>query len=214
MLPVLYSFRRCPYAIRARMALAYSGQTVELREVVLKNKPPAMLDISAKGTVPVLQLTDGTVIDESLDIIQWALSRYDPDSWLSQASDTSQHWIQTNDNEFKHWLDRYKYADRYPEARMEDYRQRAIDFIAQLENQLAQTPYLTGSQISFADLAVLPFVRQFAHVDYPWFEQQPYPHLQRWLHGWLNSTLFTSVMDKYPAWQAGDPPMFFAEPTA
>ena len=212
--PVLYSFRRCPYAIRARMTLAYSGQTVELREVVLKNKPPEMLNISAKGTVPVLQLTDGTVIDESLDIMQWALSKSDPDNWLNQTNGTAPDWIKTNDTEFKHWLDRYKYADRYPEATMADYRQQAMQFITQLDSQLAQTPYLSGNQISLADVAVFPFIRQFAHVDYGWFEQQPYPHLQRWLRDWLNSALFTSVMDKYPAWQTDDPPLLFSGFTA
>ncbi len=201
-LAILYSFRRCPYAIRARLALAYTGIAVELREVVLRNKPEQLLEISSKATVPVLLLFDGSVIDESLDIMHWALTQNDPDNWLNRQQDNSiQQLIKYNDGEFKYYLDRYKYADRYPEHDAVYYRQKAEQFLQQLENRLTQTPFLLADQTCLADMALFPFIRQFAYVDIDWFQSADYPRLNKWLNQHLESNLFQSVMKKYPAWQ-------------
>lgn len=196
----LYSFRRCPYAIRARLAIAVSSQPVFLREIMLKNKPAEMLALSSKGTVPVLQLADGTVLDESLDIMVWALELRDPNAWLQGSLTEMLNLIDENDFEFKDWLDKYKYADRFPEYPALYYREHAEEFLLQLENRLSNSPYLFGQQISLADMAILPFIRQFSGVDKDWFEQSPYPFLKVWLANFINSTLFNSVMKKYPIW--------------
>ena len=193
---VLYSFRRCPYAMRARMALRYSGVALSIVEVSLKAKPAEMLAASPKGTVPVLVCADGRVIEQSLDIMHWALARHDPDNWLQPASAAL---IEANDNSFKVLLDRYKYAIRYPEHPMEHYRAQGADFLQRLEDLLARTPYLAGYALSLADVALAPFVRQFAHVDREWFEQSPFPHLKAWLERFLLSELFVSVMVKNPS---------------
>lgn len=202
--PVLYSFRRCPYAMRARMALVHSGVCFELREVVLKNKPLEMLQVSPKGTVPVLILPNSAVLDESLDIMTWALSKNDPDHWMMPASPklipNLYALIQENDNEFKGCLDRYKYADRYPEHSMVHYRTQGETFLEELEERLQSSPFLFGDYPTLADIAIMPFIRQFAHVDLDWFRQAPYKHLQAWLDTFLQSTLFNSVMKKYPPW--------------
>ena len=193
---VLYSFRRCPYAMRARMALRYSGVALSIVEVSLKAKPAEMLAASPKGTVPVLVCADGRVIEQSLGIMHWALARHDPDNWLQPASAAL---IEANDNSFKVLLDRYKYAIRYPEHPMEHYRAQGADFLQRLEDLLARTPYLAGHALSLADVALAPFVRQFAHVDREWFEQSPFPHLKAWLARFLLSELFVSVMVKNPS---------------
>ena len=198
-LPILYSFRRCPYAIRARLAIIYAGIPVEIREVQLKQKPAQMLAISAKGTVPVLQLPDGEVIDESLDIMHWALAQHDPEHWLDAGED-SEKLIQWNDGDFKYYLDRYKYADRYPEFPKNYYRSQAEVFLAELESKLSQHPYLGGSHFSLLDAAIFPFMRQFAAVDRLWFHSSDYRHLNNWLNGLLVSDLFVSVMVKHPVW--------------
>lgn len=190
---VLYSFRRCPYAMRARMALRYSGVPLTTVEVSLKAKPAEMLALSPKGTVPVLVCADGRVIDQSLDIMRWALARNDPDNWLGPDSTAL---IEENDQVFKANLDRYKYAIRYPERPMEHYRAQGEQFLQHLEDLLGHAPYLAGDMLSLADVALAPFVRQFAHVDREWFEQAPYPHLRVWLERILTSALFTSVMAK------------------
>lgn len=214
-LPVLYSFRRCPYAIRARMALAYAGINPELREVVLKNKPPEMLEASAKGTVPVLVLADGHVLDESLDIIDWALALSDPQDWRAGVDgEQQQRWIETNDGPFKHWLDRYKYADRYPEQSATAYRDEATSLLLPLEQVLAAAPWLHGQQPGLGDIALFPFVRQFAMVDYDWFSRASLPGLQRWLSSLLDHPLFKTVMIKRPPWQAGDGPVRLLEENA
>ena len=166
----LYSFRRCPYAMRARLAIVLAELKVELREIVLKNKPAQMLAISPKGTVPVLELveTDGSsrrVIEESRDILQWALEQHDPQAVLDVEPASAQALIEQNDNEFKHWLDRYKYSDRYPELSQLEYRERGELFLQVLETLLAKHRYLLGDTISSADIGIMPFVRQFAHVD-------------------------------------------------
>jgi len=200
--PILYSFRRCPYAIRARLALHYAEQPVEHREVVLKDIPQQMIDISPKATVPVMLLSDGMVIDESLDIALWALEQEDPQKLLGSLSQLSDmlSLINDNDHDFKGWLDQYKYADRHPEHTAEYYREQGEAFLQILETRLSQHPYLFGVEIRLADIAIMPFVRQFAHVDKHWFESANYPNLQRWLEGWLSSDGFEQVMVKYPQW--------------
>ena len=210
----LYSFRRCPYAMRARLAIVLAELKVELREIVLKNKPAQMLAISPKGTVPVLELveTDGSsrrVIEESRDILQWALEQHDPQAVLDVEPASAQALIEQNDNEFKHWLDRYKYSDRYPELSQLEYRERGELFLQVLETLLAKHRYLLGDTISSADIGIMPFVRQFAHVDQEVFYQLPYPHLQQWLGDWLQHPAFQQVMVKLPAWQEGDPQVVF-----
>ena len=190
---VLYSFRRCPYAMRARMALRYSGVPLTTVEVSLKAKPVEMLALSPKGTVPVLVCADGRVIEQSLDIMRWALAQKDPDNWLGPDSAAL---IEENDHVFKTHLDRYKYAIRYPEQPMEHYRAQGEQFLQHLEDLLGHAPYLAGDRLSLADVALAPFIRQFAHVDREWFEQAPYPHLRVWLERFLTSALFTSVMAK------------------
>ncbi|MGO2201376.1 glutathione S-transferase [Pseudomonas helleri] len=190
---VLYSFRRCPYAMRARMALRYSGVPLSIVEVSLKAKPAEMLALSPKGTVPVLVCADGRVIEQSLEIMHWALAQYDPDNWLGPDSAAL---IEENDQVFKVNLDRYKYAIRYPEQPMEHYRAQGAAFLQRLEMMLEQTPYLAGDTLSLADIALAPFVRQFAHVDRDWFEQAPYPRLNAWLERFLASELFNAVMAK------------------
>lgn len=204
-LPILYTFRRCPYAIRARLSIAVSGVSVEYREVALRNKPQAMLLISPKGTVPVLQLADGCVIDQSLDIMLWALALNDPQQWLQgekSLPDAAKALIDTNDGPFKFWLDRYKYADRYPEQPAEHYRQQAEEFLKNLERLLGAQEYLLGARLSIADIAIFPFIRQFAAVDKAWFAASDYVRLQNWLDELLGSDLLSEVMVKREAWVA------------
>ena len=204
-LPCLYSFRRCPYAMRARLGLLFAEQQVELREVVLKNKPPQMLDISSKGTVPVLQLADGTVIEQSREIMLWALEQNDPQNLLDKTVRTeADALIDQNDNEFKYWLDRYKYADRHSEMTQIEYRQQGEVFLQQLEKQLKKHTYLLGDKVTVADIDIMPFVRQFAHVDREVFYGLPYPNLQCWLQDWLQHPLFLQVMTKFKPWEEGD----------
>jgi glutathione S-transferase len=191
----LYSFRRCPYAMRARMALRYSGVPAEIVEVSLKAKPAEMLAISPKGTVPVLD-ADGRVIDESLEIMRWALAQHDPQGWLLDGDSRIAELIEANDHGFKVQLNRYKYAERYPEQPMEVYRAEGALFLQRLDELLIDRDYLLADHPSLADIALLPFVRQFAHVDREWFAQTPYVRLQAWLQRFLESELFTSIMKK------------------
>ncbi len=191
----LYSFRRCPYAMRARMALRYSGVPVEIVEVSLKAKPAQMLAISPKGTVPVLD-AGGQVIDESLEIMRWALAQNDPDDWLLGGDSRITELIEANDQVFKVHLNRYKYAERYPEQPMEVYRAEGALFLQKLDELLEGRDYLLANHPSLADIALLPFVRQFAHVDRDWFAQTPYVRLQGWLQRFLESELFTGIMKK------------------
>ena len=213
--PVLYSFRRCPYAMRARMALVASGLRVELREVVLREMPASLLAYSPKGTVPVLVLPDGRVIDESRDIIEWALAENDPQQWLPAAADGVQgaldHLINENDQSFKQHLDHYKYADRYPQYPASVYRSRGERFLQQLERRLQPHGWLLGERMGVTDVAIFPFVRQFALVDKAWFDSRPYPRLHAWLNSFLDSALFARVMKKYPQWQEGDSMTLFPE---
>jgi glutathione S-transferase len=191
----LYSFRRCPYAMRARMALRYSGVPVDIIEVSLKAKPAEMLSISPKGTVPVLD-AGGRVIDESLEIMRWALAQHDPQGWLLDGDSRIAELIEANDQGFKVHLNRYKYAERYPEQPMEVYRAEGALFLQRLDELLTDRDYLLADHPSLADIALLPFVRQFAHVDREWFAQTPYVRLQAWLQRFLESELFTSIMKK------------------
>lgn len=219
--PILYSFRRCPYAMRARLALAASGQTVQLREIVLRNKPQSMLAISPKGTVPVLLLPDQTVLEESLDIMYWALRKSDPKGLLSSLSVDQyakmQDLIAQNDGAFKRALDRYKYPSRYIEEHAELNeeqfsllnRDQGANFLALLEKQLAQHPFLLGREQTIADIAIAPFVRQYAHTQKDWFDQQDWPALQCWLNRFLSSAEFHLVMHKYAVWTESDEMVYF-----
>lgn len=202
-LPILYSFRRCPYAMRARMAIAASGTEVSLREVLLRDKPRELLAASSKATVPVLVLPDGRVIEESLDVMRWALKANDPQGWLKEAEIASE-WIQTCDGEFKHWLDRYKYADRYPEYPATTYRKNAETFLAKVEGALSNSSGITSDTPSVVDVALFPFIRQFAGVDPEWWREAPYPCTRRWLERWLDGELFLITMQKYSQWKSGD----------
>ncbi len=204
MTPVFYSFRRCPYAMRARLALAVSGQIVELREVVLRDKPQEFLAVSQSATVPTLVWSDG-VIDESLDIMTWALGRHDPDGWLAMPSEGLE-WIERADGPFKSALDRTKYADRYPDVDADAQRGHAAAFLSELDRQIDQWMFVRPS---LADYAILPFVRQFAFINKPWFDAQPWPNLQNWLERFLVSTDFADIMQKYPRWRDGDAVTFF-----
>ncbi len=202
-LPILYSFRRCPYAIRARIVLLLCAQDVELREVLLANKPVQMQQVSAKATVPVLCLPDGNILDESLDIMQWAIARsLDPEKLFSVASEQQSQLdlIKHNDTEFKHWLDRYKYHTRHPEHPPEYYQHNAEQFLGILEAHLIHSPYLFGKRPQLADVAIMPFVRQLAGVDRKWFDNTHYSAVKIWLANWLSSQLLINAMVKYPPW--------------
>jgi len=208
--PILYSFRRCPYAIRARMALNYAGISYELREVSLKSKPQEMLDISAKGTTPVMQIfnsgtfnQDFIVLEESLDIMNWAIQQNDPLSWEDLPDESmaiAKHLINTNDHEFKQALDRYKYPNRFPEKPQEFYQQQAEEFLQVLELQLQSNNFLICDRQTLADIAIFPFVRQLAYVNIDWFNSSPYPKLQQWLQWHETSAMFEFVMQKFPVW--------------
>ena len=192
MLPILYSFRRCPYAMRARLALTYSGIELEHREILLKAKPQEMLDASPKGTVPVLVLSDGTVIDESFDIMLWALNQNDPRGWLNGYN---KDLIKENDGPFKRSLDRYKYPNRYPDEDCSGALDQCLEFIEKLDAYITNHTTLT-------DIAIFPFIRQFSKVDPKIFEDLPYPKVQVWLSEHLESDLFQNIMKKHPVWQA------------
>lgn len=226
MRPILYSFRRCPYAMRARLAIRSAGITVVVREVVLRDKPKALLQASSKATVPVLVLDTGVVIEESTEIMQWALRQNDPEHLLERFSEDSQKstrenkklqgtpgevqaLIAENDGSFKQALDRYKYADRHPEATQTDYRQMAEIFVAKLESRLLLKSHLMGNRQTFVDLAILPFIRQFAGVEPSWFASAPYPRVRAWLNYFMTSEQFETVMQKYPKWQENDPETLF-----
>lgn len=194
---ILYSFRRCPWAMRARLALRYAGCPVEIREVAMKNKPAELLALSPKGTVPVLD-TGAGVLEESLDIMRWALSQNDPQDWrlLADPSGAQQAeaLIARNDREFKAQVNLYKYAERYPEHSRAFYRQQAEPWLIELEGLLEGRHYLLADHPSLADAALLPLMRQFAGVEPDWFAEAPYPRVRSWLQGWLESALFKAIM--------------------
>lgn len=205
-LPILYSFRRCPYAMRARMAVAVSGVSVDLREVVLRDKPPEMREASPKGTVPVLVLPCGKVLDESLDIMRWALAQSDPMGWLAHDN---QNLILATDGPFKQALDRYKYPYRYDLTDGTIHRDAALAYLGDLNDLLSTTPYLGGAQPAFTDIAVFPFVRQFAATDALWFAALPLLALQHWLSALVGSELFAAIMTRYPQWKPDNAPVRF-----
>ncbi len=205
MKPILYSFRRCPYAMRGRMALHIASIETEHREILLRDKPKAMLDVSPKGTVPVLILPNGDVIDESLDVMHWALGQNDPENWLAGDESLSKSLLSENDGDFKFNLDRYKYASRYDaDAKRGDtnpeHQRAAEKFIQTLETQLTKSPYLLGEYRTLTDIAIFPFIRQFANTDKTSWENNDYPNTRNWLARHLSSDLFQAIMVKHPLW--------------
>jgi len=198
-LPILYSFRRCPYAMRARMALLASGISYEHREVLLRDKPAAMLAASPKGTVPVLVLADGNVIDESIYIMRWALGQSDPENWMAR---TDAALVADYDGAFKHHLDRYKYWGRYGVDPVE-HRAAGLVMLAELDARTADHAYLGGATWGFSDVAVFPFVRQFAGVDPPWFEAHAPRRVREWLGALIASDLFARAMVRLAPWAPG-----------
>ncbi len=205
-LPLLYTYRRCPYAMRARMALLQAGRDFQAFEIVLRDKPAEMLALSPKGTVPVLHLPDGRVLDESWHIMRWALEPDDEAGWWGRAQSADNlDLLQRNDGEFKHHLDRYKYPDRYPGelTSREGWRSQAVAaLLMPLERRLRSQPCLGGANACATDLAIFPFVRQFVAVEPRWFAEQDLPALQAWLAAWLGSALFEACMVKLPAQSA------------
>lgn len=213
--PILYSFRRCPYAMRARLAIASSGFKVRLREVVLRDKPPEMIEISPKATVPVLVLDDGTVIDESLDIALHVLVKSDPEHLLmpegAMLTDIMD-LISDNDGPFKTSLDHYKYPNRYEDVDAGEARDNASEYLHRLDERLRDNNgYLFGARISFADIAIFPFVRQFANVDIDWFKAQDWADLIIALENFTTSDSFLSIMQKYEKWTPGSDVVIFGD---
>lgn len=203
--PILYSFRRCPYAMRARMGLDAAKIAVEHREVRLRDKPQAMLDASPKGSVPVLVLTDGTVIDESIDILEYALSVDDPEEW-ARDREKDRADAEAFLDQFKHHLDRYKYASRYdPDVERGavdlGHRKQAMDLLADLSQPLDNHAFLRGGRPRLIDIALFPFVRQFAAVERDWWKETASKGLQVWLSHWLNDSRFKRIMTKHPVWE-------------
>ncbi len=209
MLPILYSYRRCPYAMRARMALKLVNIDVEIREVSLRNKPAHMLQVSPKATVPVLILPDGSVIEESLEIMLYALKKHSLQPSIhaacrpalecfSPVAYDSEELVLENDTRFKQALDAYKYPERFPNKTQSQHRESGEVFLQKLENLLNKNTYLLEAAPTLADMAIFPFVRQFAAVDGLWFENSAYPKLRAWLNEWADSELFKSVMTKNP----------------
>lgn len=203
--PILYSFRRCPYAMRARLAIGSAGIETELREIVLRDKAPEFLEASPKGTVPVV-IDGDTIIEESYEVMLWALSQNDPEGWLKSVN---HELITEADGPFKQALDRTKYAVRYEDADPEAERQKANLFLAKLSELLETQSYLGGENPNLTDMAILPFVRQFANINRPRFDADQSEVLTDWLDRFLNSDRFQSIMGKYPMWKNGDAPTHF-----
>jgi len=203
-LPILYSLRQCPYAMRARMGILLAGQQVLLRNIVMTNIPNEMLIVSPKGTVPVLVFDDGSVIDESIDVMIWALNQSDPHDLLFEPESTNfsemMNLIRRNDNEFVYTLNKYKAASRYHDTNKDSCREQCEIFISELEQRLNKYEYLMKNTPSLADYAILPFIRQFSRVDRKWYNQLPYPNLQNWLEKHYKNPMFSKVMKKYPLW--------------
>jgi len=202
-LPLLYSFRRCPYAMRARLAIDAASIAVETREILLRDKPKEMLQASEKGTVPVLVLPNGQVIDESIDIMFWALQQNDPHNFLAESElDIAKELIKKNDVSFKPNLDKYKYAVRFPEKSVREYRSDCESFLNDLEKRLTLKKFLVGDNKTIADIAIFPFIRQFAFVDKDWFDTCKYGSLKVWVNENLNSEEFHRIMVKREVWKA------------
>ena len=217
--PIFWSFRRCPYAMRARLALKSAGITVALREIVLRDKPDAFLAASKSATVPVLELRDGRVIEESLDIMFWALQEAgDPEGWLSgwfEHKQETQAFLERLDGDFKTDLDRYKYASRYASGTQSalklanTHRDRGCAFLTRIDERLAKEPFLNVGSPGLEDYAAFPFVRQFRIADMKWFDDQNWPFLQKWLQTFSHSQVFKDVMFKYKPWVPGATPIIF-----
>ncbi|MDV6347167.1 glutathione S-transferase [Nitrosomonas sp. Is35] len=199
MKPLLFTFRRCPFAIRARLAITVSGVEVDQQEVSLRAKPKEMLECSPKGTVPVLKFADGHVLEQSLDIMRWALSIHDPEHWVDDdqaVMNEVMSLIKQNDETFKPALDLYKYAVRFPEHSEAYYREQAEPFLAELDTRLSKDGYLLGGRYTLADMAIFPFIRQFSNVNPDWFYASRYHYLIAWLDRLIGSELFQNVMQK------------------
>jgi glutathione S-transferase len=211
--PILYSFRRCPYAMRARMAIYQADIKCEYREVLLKDKPESMLTLSGKGTVPVLVTAEKKVIDQSLDVMIWALSQSDAESWLYEDRTLGQILVERNDNEFKYYLDRYKYHVAYPEHPQQYYRDKTGAYLDLLEKSLRdnQGISLVGNHLSFSDVSIFPFIRQFANVDIDWFKSSPYELLICWYNKIEQSDLFKACMNKYEQWSPDQQAVYFPQ---
>lgn len=218
-LPTLYSLRNCPFAMRARIALFKAKQNVILRDIVLSNKPKEMLDASPKATVPVLVLKDNSVIEESLDIMLWAFNQADPNDFLHKGTGKNEEnknaemmsLIKQFDEQFKTCLENYKCAKRYHESNLIECRQACELHIKQLEEKLTQHQFLISGNESLADIALLPFIRQFARIERQWYLQSPYPQLKAWLNSYLQSPMFTKVMAKYPLWEQNQEATIFGD---
>lgn len=202
MLPILYSFRRCPYAMRARWALLQAGLLVQWREIELKAKPAAMLEVSAKGTVPVLVLPDGSVIDESLAIMRWALQQADPRGVLE--GEGSDFLIEENDGPFKHHLDRFKYTDRYPGALKENHRQAGLEILRRWSERIRRNGWLLADRLALADAALWPFVRQWRLADEAGFDADHHlAPLREWLMRFLDDPMMERLMQRADPWLPG-----------
>ena len=206
--PILYSFRRCPYAMRVRLALLSCKIKCELREVVLRNKPQQMVNISPKATVPVLELVDGTVIDESRDIIIWAIKKNDPNQWHPHLKEMGE-LVKINDTQFKIHLDKYKYSSRNPELSKNTHRGNCDFYLKLINEKLKVSNFLSADKQTITDISIFPFLRQFAFVDKSYFDKLPYPHLQKWLQYQLQSKLFQNIMTKYDPWHEGQNITYF-----
>ena len=207
-IPILYSFRRCPYAMRARMGLMIAQQEVLLREVLLRDKPDAMIKASSKATVPVLVLPDGNVIDQSIDIVRWALRQNDPQNWLKFET-AADKLIEQADGPFKSALDRYKYHVRYDNADPHIERNIALNILMEWDETIGKKGCFFGEKVGLADIAIFPFVRQFANHDRNWFDTQAVPHIHAWLATNIESDIFASVMQKYVKWEEGSKAIIF-----
>ena len=210
MFPILYSFRRCPYAIRARYTLSLLNIKVEIREVVLRNKPEALLRLGGRSSVPQMICEQGVRYPESMDIIRWAMARKQNANIYSKPQEREiAAWLFQTDHRFKFWLDKYKYADRHPDFSQEYYRSQGERFLRRLESKLSKQAFLLGDEMSMADVLVFPFIRQFRGVDNTWFDQSQYTNVKLWLNQIIEDKTFEKVMIKLPPWQEGDEPRYF-----
>lgn len=208
-IPILYSFRRCPYAMRARLAIYVSNIKVQLREILLRDKAPEFLLVSEKGTVPVL-VTQKEVIEESLDIMVWSLKQEDPEHWLNMPAE-GYNWISRNDGPFKKALDHTKYSTRFPDLDAKLERAKALEFLTDLNLQIGNSKWMFGKNCSLADMALLPFIRQFSNIDSHWFYSQNLPNVQKWLNYFLETNHFLQIMKKYSIWTSNNPPIIFSK---
>ena len=213
--PILYSLRQCPYAMRSRLGILHAQQTVVLRDIDMKNKPEEMLSVSPKGTVPVLLLGDSTVIDESLDVMVWALNQSDPSNLLYSHDETKLTqmlvFIHQSDTEFVDALQKYRAASRYHDTNEVECRERCCEWLMTIELALSQHTYIMGETPSLVDYAILPFIRQFSRVDKKWYAQAPLPYLRAWLVNHYNDPTFSKAMFTHPKWHKGADEIIFGD---